>query len=253
MAAIYDTIGTTYSRRRATDPRIASAIEQALQGCASVLNVGAGTGSYEPRGFDVIGVEPSWTMIRQRTGAAAPVVQGRAEALPFSDRSFHSVLAVLTVHHWTDQNRGFAECARVARDRVVFFTIDLTAVSAKEFWLFEYFPALLTTDLQVFPNLQRFADAFASLEVVPVPIPEDCLDGFLGAYWRRPAAYLDPLVRKSISTFANVPAPDLAWGLERLRRDIESGVWKDRHHGEQDCEALDLGYRIVTCGTGRPA
>jgi len=249
MATTYDILGTTYSQRRSTDPHIASAIALALRGCVSVLNVGAGTGSYEPRGNNVVAIEPSWTMIRQRAGGAAPVVRGRAEALPFSDGSFDGVLGVLTVHHWTDQAKGFAECARVARKRIVFFTID--PAEFRGYWLYEYFPSLAAIDSLIFPSMTRFADAFGSIDVVPVPIPEDCSDGFLGAYWRRPEAFLDPIVRKSVSTFSKMSKRDLDLGLEKLQADMESGVWAERHAHPKNCGALDLGYRIVSCGRNR--
>jgi SAM-dependent methyltransferase len=183
-------------------------------------------------------------MIQQRPRNTAPVLQGRAEALPFADRSFDGVLGALTVHHWSDPKKGLAECARVARNRLVFFTIDPVAI--KRFWLFEYFPSLMTIDLRVFPGIEHFADAFGSVAVAPVPIPEDCLDGFLGAYWRRPAAYLDPLVRGGISTFSKMSQRDLDWGLEKLQTDIDSGVWGQRHAGITDRDVLDVGYRIVT-------
>ena len=144
MATVYDSIGRTYSGRRQSDPRIASAIESALAGSGTILNVGAGTGSYEPRSGFVVAAEPSRTMIAQRPADAAITVQARAEALPFRDNSFDAVLGVLTVHHWKDQAKGFLECARVARSRVVFLTNDFD-VCAK-FWLFDYLPELLQAD-----------------------------------------------------------------------------------------------------------
>lgn len=249
MAVIYDTIGTTYSLGRRSDPRIASVIERALEGCASVLNVGAGAGSYEPRHCNLIALEPSRVMILQRAVDAAPVVQARAEALPFADRSFDAVLGVLTAHHWSDQTQGFAECARVARDRVVFLTIDPEVL--KEFWIYRYFPSLLTIDGRIFPGIERFAEAFASVEVKSVPIPADCCDGFLGAYWRRPSAYLDPLVRHSISTFSMINAREIDLGLEELQSEVKSGAWAERHAAIKDLNALDVGYRIVIGATGR--
>jgi SAM-dependent methyltransferase len=132
MTALYDSIGRTYSGRRESDPRIAAAIEAAVDGCDSILNVGAGTGSYEPASKSLIAVEPSRTMISQRRPGAAPVVQGLAESLPFRDGSFDAVLGILTVHHWIHKERGFSECRRVARSRVVFFTIDFDVCA--RFW-----------------------------------------------------------------------------------------------------------------------
>jgi ubiquinone/menaquinone biosynthesis C-methylase UbiE len=186
MTALYDNIGRAYAGRRRGDPRIGSAIERALAGCKTILNVGAGTGSYEPHSRMVIAVEPSRTMIAQRPVGAAPVVQAFAEALPFQNDSFDAVLATLTVHHWKDQAKGFAECGRVARSRIVFLTNDFDV--CEKFWLFDYLPELLRADRHIFPSITRFENAFGSVETVTVPVPANCLDGFLGAYWKRPRA-----------------------------------------------------------------
>jgi SAM-dependent methyltransferase len=241
VTTLYDDIGRTYSWRRQSDPRIAAAIDATLEGCDAILNVGAGTGSYEPRSRMVVAVEPSRTMIAQRAVGAAPVVQGRAEALPFRTASFDAVIGILTVHHWEDQAKGFAECARVARSRVVFLTYDYDA--CENFWLFDYFPELLRADRHTFPSLARFKDDFGSVEAINVPVPADCRDGFLGAYWKRPRAYLDPIVRASISTFAKIGNVDSQ--LARLAVDIDSGAWGQRYSSLKDLGELDLGYRIV--------
>lgn len=252
MATLYDKIGGTYSGRRQSDPRIATAIEGAIAGCNSILNVGAGTGSYEPASRFVVAVEPSRIMTAQRPVGAAPVVQGCAEALPFRDCSFDAVLAILTVHHWKDQGTGLSECVRVARTKVVLLTIDMEV--CEDFWLFDYFPELLRVDRHIFPNIARFENALGSLKTIPVPIPADCRDGFLGAYWKRPRAYLDPIVRESISTFSKIG--NISSQLARLESDIVSGAWEQRYLGLMGLEALDLGYRILispstdTC-TGR--
>jgi SAM-dependent methyltransferase len=244
VTALYDEIGQTYAGRRQSDPRIGAAIERALTDCKSILNVGAGTGSYEPRSRMVVAVEPSSIMIAQRPAGAAPVIQACAEALPFPKGSFDAVLGVLTVHHWKDQAMGFAECARVARSRVVFLTNDFE-VCAK-FWLFDYFPELLRADRHAFPSITRFQDAFGSVETIAVPIPEDCRDGFLGAYWKRPRAYLDRTVRNGISTFSKIG--DVDSQLAHLENDILSGEWGRRYSSLQNLSALDLGYRIVIAG-----
>jgi SAM-dependent methyltransferase len=180
-------------------------------------------------------------MIAQRTSGAAPVVQGIAEALPFGDKSFDAVLGVLTVHHWKDQAKGLSECARVARSKVVLLTNDFDVCA--NFWLFDYFPELLSVDRPIFPNIGRFEDAFGFLETIAVPIPADCRDGFLGAYWKRPSAYLDPIVRESISTFSKIGNVDSQ--LARLKSDIASGAWEQRYPSLMGLEALDLGYRIL--------
>jgi SAM-dependent methyltransferase len=242
MAATYDAIGRTYAARRRPDPRIAATIGTALAGSTSILNVGAGSGSYEPPCGAVIAVEPSRTMIEQRSVSAAPVVQARAEALPFADRSFDAVLGVLTIHHWRNQGAGLAECARVARSRVVLLTVDFEVCS--RFWLFDYLPALYEADRYTFPRIGLIAEALGPTEITPVMIPADCLDGFLCAYWKRPNEYLDPLARASISTFSKVG--DIRSGLEQLRADVNSGAWHERYRTLQGLDELDLGYRIVT-------
>jgi SAM-dependent methyltransferase len=241
MTTLYDDIGRAYAGRRQSDPRIGTAIERALAGCETILNVGAGTGSYEPRSRMVIAVEPSLTMIAQRPVGAAPVVQAFAEALPFQNGSFDAVLGILTVHHWKDQAKGYAECGRVARSRIVFLTNDFDV--CEKFWLFDYLPALLRADRHIFPSITRFENAFGSVETIAVPVPANCLDGFLGAYWKRPRAYLDPIVRGGISTFSKIGNFDAE--LADLRRDIDSGAWAKRYSHLQDLTELDLGYRLV--------
>lgn len=240
---LYDTIGRTYAHHRRPDPRIGARLTAALAGARSVLNVGAGTGSYEPTDRPVVAVEPSTVMLAQRPPGTAPAVRARAEALPFPDRAFDAVLAVLTLHHWTDRAAGLAECARVARERVVLLTFD---PEAGGFWLTrDYLPQFAAADLRVFPPVAAYAEAFgpdARVEVTPVPVPRDCVDGFLGAYWARPAAYLDAAVRAGISSFASLGTEA---GLERLRGDLASGVWEERHRDVLGVDELDIGYRLV--------
>ena len=241
--ALYDTIGRGYARQRRSDPRIAARLMAALGGAHSVLNVGAGTGAYEPTDRSVVAVEPSAVMIAQRANGAAPAVQARAEALPFGDRAFDAAMAVLTLHHWSDRPGGLAECARVARQRVVLLTWD---PAADAFWLVrDYLPEFAEIDRRQFPPMSGYGDAFgdgARVAVEAVPVPRDCVDGFLGAYWARPAAYLDPAVRASISSFAH---PGTEAGLERLAADLTSGAWHARHGPLLEADVLDLGYRLV--------
>jgi SAM-dependent methyltransferase len=241
--AVYDKIGHGYARKRQSDPRIFARITAALGDARSVLNVGAGSGSYEPTDRCVVAVEPSTVMIAQRSQGAARAVQARAEVLPFSTGAFDAVMAILTIHHWADRRRGLAECARVARRRVVLLTWD---PAAEGFWLTqEYFPEFLAADRREFPSISSFTEAFGpdvQVRVETVPVPSDCLDGFLGAYWARPQAYLDPVVRASISPFSRPGAED---GLKRLGADLASGAWKSRYAHLLTEQALDLGYRLV--------
>jgi SAM-dependent methyltransferase len=237
---LYDSIGKQYRQRRTTDPRIASAILRALEDADTLVNVGAGTGSYEPAGT-VVAVEPSMTMIRQRLPGAAPVIQGQAERLPLRDKCVSAALAVLTVHHWRDVPRGLDELARVARDRVVILTYD---PSGPGFWLTEeYFSAIAAQDRLRFPRVDDIARALGHACVQAVPVPRDCVDGFLGAYWARPEAYLDPAARSAMSGFANLP--ELEAGLLRLQRDLATGVWQDRFGALTEEAQLDIGYRLV--------
>ena len=242
-SARYDTIGQGYAQGRRPDPRIAARLAAALGDARSVLNVGAGAGSYEPSDRQVVAVEPSAVMIAQRPAGAAPAVQARAEALPFADRAFDATLGVLTLHHWADRARGIAECVRVARKRVVLLTWD---PAADAFWLTrDYFPELAAADRVAFPPVPAYADAFgpgARVEVTPVPVPRDCIDGFFGAYWARPAAYLDDAVRAGISSFAR---PGLEAGLARLRDDLESGAWHAQYGDQAATDVFDVGYRLV--------
>ena len=204
--------------------------------------MGAGAGSYEPRDRKVIAIEPSLTMVRQRERGAAPVVRALAAALPFRDASFDAALAVLTIHHWPDRARGLAELARAARRRVVILTHD---PSADGFWLEDYFPELFRIGRSILPPLEELRRALGRVDVFDVPIPRDCQDGFQGAYWGRPEAYLDGGVRSAISSFTRLGSEELASGLARLRADLASGEW-DRRHGALRARAqLDLGYRLV--------
>jgi SAM-dependent methyltransferase len=244
MSQLFDKIGLGYRDYRRPDPRLAAAITRALNRTDTVVNVGAGAGSYEPSDRAVVAVEPAMTMIRQRHAGSAPVVQASATDLPFRDAGFAAALAVLTVHHWPDRARGLEELARVARQRVVVVTWDPSSFG---FWLTDdYFPDLIEIDRRIFPTVADFEDVLGRVEVQPLLIPYDCVDGFLGAYWRRPRAYLDAGVRGAISTFAKLHdvGRDLD-GLERLRRDLADGTWERRYGDLLSRSDVDLGYRIV--------
>ena len=245
MAELYDEIGRTYSVKRQADPRIMAAIAAALGACDSVLNVGAGAGSYEPIDRYVVAADPAVTMLKQRAPSAAPAIQARAETLPFADDAFAAVLGVLTVHHWVDLKQGLAECARVARDRCVFLSFDLAVM--RKFWLLDYFPNVLAVERGKSADLERFSNVFTHVAAAPLPIPADCRDGFLGAYWRRPEAYLDAAVRAGISTFAKLESAELRLGLGRLQKDLSSGAWRANHAQLRSCDGLDLGYRLLIC------
>lgn len=237
---LYDTIGRGYRERRRQDPRIAARILRALEGAASVVNVGAGAGSYEPRDRKLVAVEPSRVMLRQRAPGAAPAVRGSASHLPFRDGTFDASLAVLTIHHWPDLERGLRELRRAARRKVVILTCD---PSVGGFWLTDYFPEIREIDRRILPPLSALRRHLGRTAVFDVPIPWDCTDGFLGAFWRRPAAYLSAETRSAISTFSKLRDPEP--GLAALRRDLASGDWHRRHGDLLERSELDLGYRVV--------
>jgi SAM-dependent methyltransferase len=241
-APIYDRIGLRYAQRRRPDPRIAARLHQALGDARKVVNVGAGSGSYEPANRHVVAVEPSEVMIKQRPRDAAPVVRAVAEALPFENDQFDAALAVLTVHHWTDSKRGLAELRRVARRQVI-FTWDPTHLA--RFWFTrDYLPEAVALDAG-FTTLQATVALLGAATVEPVPVPHDCHDGFFAAYWRRPEAYLDPDVRAGISGFGILDKNVVEDALELLAEDLESGEWYRRNEQLFELDEIDLGYRLV--------
>ena len=242
-APAYDRFGRSYAATRTEDLRIATAIHAALGNAASVLNVGAGTGSYEPSDRSVTAVEPSAVMRAQRPPGAAPCVDASAEALPFPDGSFDAAMAILTDHHWSDREGGLRELRRVAR-RVVVFQWNPTWVD--RFWLAAQYAVFAPPPPP--PPADWWSVLRAGLDEpreVSVPIPHDCRDGFLMAFWRRPEAYLEPVVQANISVFARMAAERRAALTGTLRADLESGAWALRNGWLLEREALDLGYRVL--------
>ena len=245
--ALYDRIGLSYTTTRRADPRIAAAIEDALGDAVSVVNVGAGTGSYEPADRRVVAIEPSPVMIAQRPPGAAPAVLASAEALPLADSSVDAAMAVLSDHHWADRARGLGEMRRVARRRVVVFQFD--PAFAEAFWMTrDYLPTFLRRMRG--RSLAELMAPLGPVEMRPVPIPHDCVDGFFSAHWRRPEAFLDPEVRAGISVFHLLPADEVAEGVARLRADLDSGAWARRNAGLLELDELDLGFRVVLAELG---
>lgn len=244
-AARYDTIGVGYARQRRADPRIAAQIFAALGG-GTVVNVGAGAGSYEPPST-LVAVEPSDVMIAQRPHGSAPVVRAVAEHLPLPDRCADAGLASMTVHHWGDPARGLAELVRVAPARTVVFAWDASVVAAQ--WLFtDYFPQIPEREAHL-PDAGRIAAMLTapdrSVRVEAVPVPADCTDGFAGAYWSRPEAILDPAVRQANSGMALLDPAVREAAVERLRADLASGAWRERHGHLLDRTEIDAGLRLV--------
>lgn len=244
LTATYDRIGVGYRDVRRADPRLAALIDQALGGARTVVNVGAGAGSYEPAGREVTAVDPSQVMLDQHPGARK--VLAGAERLPFADGAFDAAMAVMTVHHWPDLRRGLAELRRVSR-RQVLFTYD--PYHRPELWLLtEYLPEIGAFERARFTPLAAVVAAMDAHTVLPFPIPHDFTDGFQSAYWRRPELFLEPDVRRANSTFAQLPAAVVEPAIERLRADLASGAWHRRHADLLALDAVDYGYRLLVAG-----
>ncbi|GIL27265.1 MerR family transcriptional regulator [Actinocatenispora comari] len=243
-AQLYEVIGSAYPATRRTESRIAERIWAALGDARTVLNVGAGTGSYEPPDRDVTAVEPSAVMRAQRPDGAAPCVAASAESLPFEDRSFDAAMAVSTVHHWPDPVAGLREMRRVAR-RVVVFTYDASTTGWRDrFWLTrDYLPEFADL-LAGWPSLTDMTRAIGG-RAEPVLVPWDCTDGFFEAHWRRPEAYLDEQVRRAVSVWTRVGPRAERRAVERLRADLASGRWAERNRDLLDLDAAELGLRLL--------
>lgn len=239
MSAKYDVVGRNYAELRKPDRRIATVIERALGSAQTVLNVGAGTGSYEPTDRSVIAVEPSLEMIRQRGPAAAEAVQASADDLPFEDKRFDASMAILTIHHWPDKEAGLREMRRVTRGPIVLLAFD----PSHRPWLTDYLPELAALDEAQMPAMSDYERWLGSVQVTPVPVPHDCTDGFLYAYWRRPAAYLDEFIRSGSSSFWAIGDTDA--GLQKLRRDLETGAWERCYAHLLALDEYDAGYRLI--------
>ncbi|NJQ06301.1 class I SAM-dependent methyltransferase [Streptomyces lonarensis] len=226
--ADYGTIGAGYSRHRRPDPRIAAAVAAALGPARTVVNVGAGAGSYEPVGPEVTAVEPSAAMRAQRPPHLPPAVDGVAEQLPFGDDAFDAAMTTFSLHQWRDPAAGLAELRRVTRGPVVVLTCDPRRV--RDFWLYAYAPLVLETEAERYPSLPAIAEALGGeVTTTPVPVPADCTDGFNEAYFGRPELLLDPGARRACSAWSFV-APEVCESyVAHLRRDLASGRWDERH------------------------
>jgi SAM-dependent methyltransferase len=241
----YDTIGRNYTAHRRADPRWEAVLSAHLGDAERILNVGAGTGSYEPPGRSVVAVEPSTVMLSQRPFGAAPAVRASAAALPVRPGWADVVMAILTVHHWDDWARGLDELCRVAPRRVV---LGIDFEQHAQFWLLqEYLPDVLAHTLRCRPSADVIADRIGASECLELPAFRDLQDGVLGAHWSRPEAYLDPTVRANNSGTALADQARLAEGLARLQADLSSGAWQERHGDLLARESIDLGYRLLVC------
>lgn len=242
MDAIYDDIGNNYSVTRGTDPKIAEQLYSELQGATRIVNIGAGTGSYEPENMEVVAVEPSAVMISQRKVGSHRVEQAFAEKLPFENSSFSHAMTVLSMHHWQDRARAFQEINRVTTEKFVAITWDPTS---EPFWLTrDYFPEIYEMDKRIFPDLEELNEYFDEVTMRPLQIPSDCQDGFLTAFWKRPEAYLSSTVRQAMSPFSKIK--NLSAGLQKLEDDLASGVWASNNHAILGLSWLDVGYRVIS-------
>lgn len=247
MAPRYDSIGQRYAEARRADPRIAAQILAALGDARTVVNVGAGTGNYEPADRAMVAVEPSMTMIAQRSPGSAPAVQGVAERLPFAGGTFDVALATLTVHHWSDQAAGLAELRRVA-DRQVVFAFDRT-INATYWLVDDYFPEYRALESErTAPTPDELGQHLDVQRVEVIAVPADCTDGFGGAYWQRPEAHLDPTVRAGMSWLAQLDPAVVDRNVARLADELADGRWEAKYGHLRNQPSIDLGYRLLICG-----
>lgn len=206
--------------------------------------MGAGTGSYEPDDRQVIAIEPSAVMIAQRSADAAPAVKASAEEIPLEDKSVDAALAVLTLQHWDDIERGLSEMVRIARRYVVLVTMDVSVLA--ELWLIrDYIPESLAAHGAAFPSIEWLLGALPGATATQLPVPRACTDGFMAAFWGRPEAYLDPHIRAGTSPWHQLPPAVATRALGELRDDLESGQWDRRHGYLRQQSELDVGLRVV--------
>jgi SAM-dependent methyltransferase len=242
----YETIGRSYAATRREDPRIARRIHEALGDARSVVNVGAGTGSYEPEDRYVIAVEPSDVMAEQRPPSRVPAIRASAGELPLRDRSVDAAMAVLTLHHWDDaQERGVRELRRVARDRVVILTYD-ASVSGRMWLMADYLPEVAALDERIFPSPDALTGWLGgAVEVQTLPISRDTSDWMLGSFWAHPERVLDERARANTSGFARMPGDVVQRVVSSLRRDLEDGSWDARHGELRTLDEHDVGLRLI--------
>ena len=226
----YDGKDHNYSEIRKADPRIGLYIRRSLRGCDTVLNVGAGTGSYEPENRYVIAVEPSSVMRAKRLALGKmPALNAKADDLPFDDNSFDAVMAVLTIHHWPDLKSGLLEIKRVARKKLSILTYDPDMLDV--FWNVHYFPQLIEIERSRYPKLDQIAAYLgAELTITNIKIPLDCSDGFQEAFYGRPEAFLQEDVRKAQSAWGFLDKETENLYVKKLADDLSSGEW-DRLFG----------------------
>jgi hypothetical protein len=242
---LYERIGSRYGAIRQPDHRLQGRITSALGDARPVLNVGAGTGNYEPIDRPVVALEPSEVMARQRRPGSAPVVRGVAEELPFADRSFGAALATFTVHHWSNVRAGLVEFRRVSHRQVLLVhDRDL----CDYYWITEYFPEMLTVPSEQHPAVDELCRSLDVIRIEVLPIPADCSDGFCSAFWARPEALLDPALRAGSSSLSQLDRAIAEANVEHLQADLASGDWDSRYGFLRSLPEFDMGYRLIIAG-----
>jgi SAM-dependent methyltransferase len=240
----YEKGGSGYALQRRTDPRIASLIRNALGPARSVINVGAGAGSYEPDDLDVTAIEPSLAMRSQRPAHRAVALDAVAERLPFDENTFDAAMATVTIHQWSDPDQGLRELRRVSRGPVVILTFDGDALD--EFWLARYAPEMIEAERRRYPKVDHVQQVLGGTSSVSVvPIPYGCLDGFTEAFYARPEAFLDPDVRRSQSAWGFVSDEVESASMEKLRHDLESGEWDEKYGELRDHAEYRGSLRLI--------
>jgi SAM-dependent methyltransferase len=247
----YDRHSGAYPTQRRADPRIAAHIRVALGDARTVVNVGAGAGSYEPQDRHVIAIEPSAGMRAQRPDTLVPAIDARAEALPLDDDAVDAAMAIITAHHWEDQIAGLRELRRVSRGPVVVLMFDIDALAS--YWMLaDYLPEALADDRERFLPMDVVADSLGGARIQPLAIPADCRDGFFEAYWARPQAYLDQAVRAAQSVWPRLPEGVEARALGALEADLASSAWDERHGHLRKAANYEGALRLVV-SDGAPA
>jgi SAM-dependent methyltransferase len=210
----YQATAEAYAHYRQPDPEIAGFITRALGSSQTVVNVGAGIGSYEPDGLNVTAIEPSADM-RQRRPAGRPAFDAVAGHLPFANDSFDAAMSTFSIHQWPDVRAGLAEMRRVALGPVLVLTCDPAALDC--FWLNDYCPEVIAVEARRYPSLDVIGTELGStVDVKTVPIPLRCIDGFQEAYYGRPERFLDANARR-------------ACFMEALSDDLASGAWDAKY------------------------
>lgn len=245
----YDNLGQQYSGHRQTDPRIEAYVHEELKGAKSILNVGAGAGSYEPTDQYVVAVEPSITMRQQRLAQnKVPAINAKADNLPFDDNAFDASMAMVTIHHWPDIDKGLKELSRVTKNQVIIMTFDPDHLN--NFWNAEYFPEVIEVEKARYPSIDFIKNSLGgNCKVIPIPIPLDCKDGFQEAFYGRPEAFLQKEVRQSQSAWGFIPEDKQEEIVNRLRKDLENGSWDKKYGHFRKQQFFTCALRLVV---GRP-